>query len=480
MKANPQPTFKYALVSMMVLFALLVTGIVVLELNLQLTMFIGLMAAIPIAMKIGFSYSEVEGFAFDMIRNALGVIMILIAVGTLIGTWAAAGTISTLTSIGLQIIHPTYFLVTALILCSIVSMATGTSWGTIGSVGIALIGVSEAFGIPAGMAAGAIISGAVFGDKLSPLSDSTNMAAAVSRVDLMAHVRHMLWTTVPALMGTAVLFTIVGFMQGTAGAAAGAGQLETIQSGIAAELQTGWVTLLPIAIVITLLIMQKPALPAIFVGTLAGLAVAVFYQGFSFTEGIGFMWGGYVSGTGIAIVDELLTTGGIVSMLNTVVLFLFALGFGGILTHSGLLGTVLRPLFRKVDSVRKLIPATLAVTFVNCGVGASGNFAYAVTGPAMAPMYERLNLDRANLSRTMEDAGAVSGVIIPWHITAVFAAGTLGVGQFEFIPFLFLSYLSPLVALIYGLTGFAIKKADGEEEGDEDGGGLPAGRAVSD
>src|SRR5690606_38216958 len=167
MKAKAQPTFMYALVSMILLFALLVTGIVVLELNLQLTMFIGLMAAIPIAMKIGFSYSEVEGFAFDMIRNALGVIMILIAVGTLIGTWAAAGTISTLTSIGLQIIHPTYFLVTALILCALVSMATGTSWGTIGSVGIALIGVSEAFGIPAGMAAGAIISGAVFGDKLS-------------------------------------------------------------------------------------------------------------------------------------------------------------------------------------------------------------------------------------------------------------------------------------------------------------------------
>ncbi|MTD29864.1 Na+/H+ antiporter NhaC [Planomicrobium sp. YIM 101495] len=460
-----EPTFTYALLAFLFIFAFLVTGILVIGASLQLMMFLGWLLVIPIAMKIGFTYQEVEGFAFDMIRGVLGVIMILLAVGALIGTWAAAGTISTMTSIGLDLISPQFFLVVALLLCSAVSLATGTSWGTLGSVGIALIGVAAAFEINLAIAAGAIVCGSVFGDKLSPFSDSTNMAAAVSRVDLMDHVKHMLWTTVPALTGTAIIFLAIGLYQEAGSSLAAVGQINEIKEGVGAELALGWVTLLPMVVIFVLLMLQKPAFPSIFLGAAAGFLISMFYQGHSLEQALGFMVSGYVSTTGIEIVDTLLSDGGINSMLETVALFIFTLGLGGILSGSGILPTVLEPLFAKLNSVKKLINATLGITFINCMIGASATFAYAVTGPAMSPIYNRLNLDRVNLSRTMEDAGAVSGVIIPWHITAVFAASVLGVSQFEFIPFLFLSFLSPLVASIYAWTGFAIKEARPEDVG---------------
>ena len=459
-KSERSPSYGYALFSLLFIFIVLIAGIMVVGASLQITMFIGLLLAIPFAMRIGYSYGEVESFAFDMIRNVLGVIMILLAVGALIGTWASSGTISTLTFIGLELIFPQYFLVTALVLCSIVSMATGTSWGTLGSVGLALIGVASAFEIDLAIAAGAIVCGSVFGDKLSPFSDSTNMAAAVSNVDLMDHVKHMMWTTIPAFIMTAIIFTVIGFFQNVKSSVAGAMELETIKEGIGAQLQLGWIPLLPMLVIFILLMLRKPAFPSIFLGAVAGLIITVLYQGFSLAEAIEFMATGFVSTTGIDIVDTLLSDGGVSSMLSTVALFIFTLGLGGILSGSGILHTVLQPVFSKLTSAKRLIPATLAVTFANCIIGASATFAYAVTGPSMSPLYNRLNLDRVNLSRTMEDAGAVSGVIIPWHITAVFGASVLGVSQFEFIPYLYLSYLSPLVAIAFALTGFSIKKAE--------------------
>lgn len=459
-KSERSPSYGYALFSLLFIFIVLIAGIMVVGASLQITMFIGLLLAIPFAMRIGYSYGEVESFAFDMIRNVLGVIMILLAVGALIGTWASSGTISTLTFIGLELISPQYFLVTALVLCSIVSMATGTSWGTLGSVGLALIGVASAFEIDLAIAAGAIVCGSVFGDKLSPFSDSTNMAAAVSNVDLMDHVKHMMWTTIPAFIMTAIIFTIIGFFQNVKSSVTGTLELETIKEGIGAQLQLGWITLLPMLVIFILLMLRKPAFPSIFLGAVAGLIITVLYQGFSLVEAIEFMATGFVSTTGIDIVDTLLSDGGVSSMLSTVALFIFTLGLGGILSGSGILHTVLQPVFSKLTSAKRLIPATLAVTFANCIIGASATFAYAVTGPSMSPLYNRLNLDRVNLSRTMEDAGAVSGVIIPWHITAVFGASVLGVSQFDFIPYLYLSYLSPLVAIAFALTGFSIKKAE--------------------
>lgn len=460
------PTFQYALLSLLIVFAVLVVGITVIGASLQVMMFLTLMMMIPIAMRIGFSYNEVETFAFDMVRSAFGVIMILMSVGALIGAWVASGTISTLTYAGLQIIAPQFFLVTALILCSIVSVATGTSWGTLGSVGVALIGVANAFDINLALAAGAIVCGSVFGDKLSPFSDTTNLAAAVSDVDLMAHVKHMLWTTTPAYLITAIIFTVIGFNLGAHESAAATTEMATIMKGISTEFQIGWVPLLPLLVVLVLLLLKKPAFPSIFIGALAGLLVAVFYQGFSIKEVLGFMTNGYVSNTGIEVVDALLSDGGITSVLGTVSLFIFTLGLGGILSGSGILQTALNPLFTKLNSVKRLIPATLAVTYANCVIGASSNFSYSVVGPAMRPLYDNLKLDRVNLSRSLEDAGAVASVTIPWNVTAVFAAGVLGVSQFDFIPFLFLSFLSPLVAFVYALIGFSIKKAEPKDDQD--------------
>lgn len=459
---RPLPSFSYSVFTLLLIVAILIGGTIVFGASIQMMMFASLIAAIPLAMRIGYSFEEVEGFAAASVMKVFRVILILFAVGTLIAAWLLSGTIATLTYAGLSIINAPFFLLTALVLCIIASLATGTSFGTVGTLGVAMMGIGAGLGMPAGLTAAAVISGALFGDKMSPLSDSTNLAPAVSGgADIIAHIKRMMWTTVPAILITALLFTLIGlnYAQGTVDA----GRIETITSALGDTFKLGLVPLIPVIVVLTLLVLQKPAFPSIFLGALTGAVVAVVYQGAPVSETISVMYEGYESSVGVEAVDELLSGGGIVSIAVLVALVIFAVGLGGILLDSGILSSILRPLLPKLSTERRVVLGTIPITYFALLVGTVHSLALVLGGTIMSPLYRKFRLEPQNLSRSLEDCATTGAPIVPWSSTAIFFSGALGVSTLAYLPFSFFSFLVPIFALIYGWTGFTITKYEAPE-----------------
>ena len=436
-------------------FAVLITG-VVLDVDLTLTLLFCFMTSLAALRWAGFSFAKLEGFAYAGIHRGLEPIMIVAAVGVMLGAWIASGTVPTLTYFGLQAISPEYLIPVSMLLCGLVSIATGSSWASIGTAGVALIGVAHSVDAPLAITAGAILSGAFFGDKMSPFSETTVLAAGVSGADLMGHIRHMLWTTLPAFVIAGVLFTIIGLNSGGGGSVE---QAEHMAAAIDDHFAVGLVPLIPAVIVIGLIVAQMPPFPSIFLGALAGCVVAVTYQGLSIQDALSAMYEGYVPSGDLGPLTTLLSQGGLVNMLSLIALFIFILGLSGMLINSGAAEGILGPLMhRVVTTARRLLCGTLVITFINAMIGASTTFACAVTGPFLGPFYRRFGLAPVNLSRAMEDSATMGGQLIPWNASVIYAAGVLGVSQYEFIPFIFVCILTPVFSLIYALTGFTIKQ----------------------
>ncbi|MFJ5768921.1 Na+/H+ antiporter NhaC [Psychrobacillus sp. NPDC093180] len=455
------PSLKYSIFTLLTITLLIVVGITLFDAKLQIMLFISLIVAIPLAMKIGFNFLEVENFAYDMIRKVLQPMLILLAVGALIGAWIFSGTVPTIIYAGLEIISPNYFLATVVILCAFVSLATGSSWGTVGTAGVAMMGIGSGLGIPVGITAGAVVSGAWFGDKMSPLSDSTNMAPALSGGDIVTHIKHMMWTTIPALILSIITFHIIGLRYD--GGNIDQGQITSITSSLDELFNIGWVTIIPAIVVLTLLIMQKPAVTSIFVGALAGAAVGVLYQGFSISESLSALYNGFIIETGNPFMDDLLNGGGVVSMYEIVAIFIFALGLGGILSGSGILTSILNSFASRIKTNRGLLLMTILVSYTTNMIGATISFALIMTATIMRPLYEKRRVRPENLSRVIEDVGTLGGPIIPWNTGAVFVSGALGVSPMHFIPFCFLSFFTLIITVIYSITGFTIKTYDDDD-----------------
>jgi Na+:H+ antiporter, NhaC family len=462
--ARPLPSFGYSVFTLLLIVAILVGGAVFFGASIQVMMFASLIAAIPLVMRIGYSFDEVTVFAADNVMKVFQVILILFAVGTLIAAWMQSGTIATLTYAGLSIINAPFFLLTALVLCIIASLATGTSFGTVSTVGIAMMGIGAGLGMPPGLTAGAVVCGAFFGDKMSPLSDSTNLAPAVAGTDIISHIKHMMWTTVPSILITAVVFTLIGFNY--AQGAVDAGRIETITSALDNTFELGLVPLIPVVVTLTLLLFRKPAFPSIFLGALTGAGVAVVYQGVPVSDALSVMYEGYESSVGVGAVDELLSGGGIVGIAALVALVIFAVGLAGILLDSGILSSILRPLLPKLSTERRVVVSTIPITYLALMVGTVHSLALVLGGTIMAPLYRKFRLEPQNLSRTLEDCATTGAPIVPWSSTAIFVSGALGVSTLTYAPFTFFSFLCPIFALIYGLTGFTITKYDDAETTD--------------
>lgn len=460
------PSLKYSIFTLLTITLLIVVGITIFDAKLQIMLFISLIVAIPLAMKIGFSFLEVESFAYDMIRKVLQPMLILLAVGALIGSWIFSGTVPTIIYAGLEIISPNYFLATVVILCSFVSLATGSSWGTVGTAGVAMMGIGSGLGIPVGITAGAVISGAWFGDKMSPLSDSTNMAPALSGGDIVTHIKHMMWTTIPAIILSIIVFHIIGLRYD--GGNIDQGQINSITSSLDELFNIGWVTMIPAVVVLTLLIMQKPAVTSIFVGALTGAVVGVLYQGFSISESLSALYNGFVIDTGNAFMDSLLNGGGVVSMYEIVAIFIFALGLGGILSGSGILTSILSSFASRIKTNRGLLLTTILVSYTTNMIGATISFALIMTATIMRPLYEKRRVKPENLSRVIEDVGTLGGPIIPWNTGAVFVAGALGVSPMLFIPYCFLSFFTLIFTVIYSITGFTITTYEDDDNSNEE------------
>jgi len=405
----------------------------------------------------------------NSISDALPALLILLLIGALAGTWLISGIVPAMIYYGLQIVNPTYFLIAACIVSAIISMATGSSWSTIATIGVALLGIGKALGMSEAMVAGAVISGAYFGDKMSPLSDTTNLAPAMAGTDLVTHIRYMVYTTVPSIIITLILFLFLGL---NLESQSSVNDINTILTAIESKFTISpWLFIVPAA-VLFLIVKKVPAIPALFVGTLLGGFAAIIFQPeiiaelgagnnyfqASFITLMNAMSGEVSIVTENAMINNLLTTGGMFGMLNTVWLIICAMCFGGVMGASGFLHKLSSSLMKMATNTASLV-ATTTGTCIFFNVTASDQYlAIVVPGKMFAESYKDKGLAPENLSRTLEDSGTVTSVLIPWNTCGATQASVLGVSTLTYLPFCFFNIISPFMTLLYAIIGIKIRK----------------------
>ncbi|WP_298257946.1 Na+/H+ antiporter NhaC [uncultured Litoreibacter sp.] len=409
----------------------------------------------------GYRWKAMQDGMFNVIHVALPAIFILYTIGMIIGTWIHAGTVPLMIFYGLQVLDPGYFLFAACIICSIVSVATGTSWGTTGTMGLALIGIGEGLGVPMHMTAGAVVSGAFFGDKMSPLSDTTNFSPAVVGSDLFTHIRNMLPVTVPAMIIAlgAYLYFGLQFAEGEIDQA----KLDLTVKTLETKFNLNIFLLLPAVVVTYLAITKMPALPGLFSGVIVGALCAIVFQGAAVHDVFNTVLNGYSSDTGVSEVDSLLSKGGIMSMNWTVTLILIALAFGGLLEATRCLETILDTILSFAKTQAQMLLSALASVFGIHVVTGDVFLAMALPGRMFAPAFRGKGIHTTALSRTMEDAGTLTAPLIPWSAGGVFVAGTLGVATLAYLPWAIACWASLLFDIAYAVTGKFIPKATEED-----------------
>lgn len=423
--------------------------------------FTAIVAAV-VALLSGFKWEELEKGILDSIGITLQSFLILMIIGMIIGSWILAGIVPTIIYYGLKILSPNIFLVASTILCAIVSLATGSSWTTVGTIGVALIGIGQGLGVPMQITAGSIISGAYFGDKMSPLSETTNMASAVVGVNIYEHIQHMFFTTIPALIISLILFAIVGMRY--SGAALDTSQIDIILLGIQDQFTISPILLLVPLLVIILVIKKVPAIPGLIIGFLAGGLAAMIFQGSNIVDIMTAAQFGYLSETGVEVIDALLSKGGLDGMMYTISLIICAMTVGGILEKSGMLQTIVDKLSSFVKKDGSLV-ATSVLTAVGINiVTGDQSLAIILPGRMFSKSYEDAGLKPKNLSRACEDGGTVTSPLVPWNVCGAFMATTLGVSTWLYLPFCFFNLLSPLVSMVLGFTGWSLEKYDIEEK----------------
>ena len=436
---------------------------------------------VAIGMWRGQNWASFEQKIKDTIGDAIGAILILLLIGALAGTWLVSGIIPPLIDVGLDVLSKEVFLPAACILCAAVSLATGSSWGTVGTVGVALIGIGQALGLSEGWIAGAIISGAYFGDKLSPLSDTTNLAPTVAGTDLFTHIRFMLWATVPSIVIALIVFTMAGLGSNTDVADLGGAAM--MQAELAKHFNLHWALFLVPVGVIVLIARRVAPVPALFLGVLGGaLAAAIAQPALLATLaedalgpalGLGpTRWGTAFTAlmsaaaldtsieTGNPVVTDLLSAGGMKGMLNTVWLIICALTFGAVMGAAGFLERITDAILTAVKGTFSLVFGTAFSSVVFNIIAADQYIAIVVPGRMFREAYKQRGVAPQLLSRTLEDAGTVTSVLIPWNTCGVAQSGVLGVGVLAFAPYCVFNYVSPLMTLLVAAIGFKIPEPD--------------------
>jgi len=448
--------------------AIVMFCVVKLKLDAHIPLFVCILIVIVLGLRLGNKWQVLEDGYVSAVNAATSAFFILMMVGIMIGVWMTSGVITTMIDYGLAILTPKTFLIVSLLICSIVSLATGSSWGTAASIGVALMGVGAGLGISPGMTAGAVISGAYFGDKMSPLSDTTNLAPAVSGAKLYDHIKSMLYTTGTSYAITLMIFIVITLSINISGNYDPTRVFE-IRKALASVQLISPFLLLPPVIVIVSTLLKVPAIPGMMLGIVAGALCGMFIQGESFANIISAAQYGYtgtvsadVFGDQIAeMVNTLLTRGGLQGMMWTISLSWIAIGFGGILEAVGYLNVILNASARVLSRPGNLIAATVVSCIgVNLFVG-DQYIAIVLPGRLMKPAYERAGLAPHMLSRTLEDAGTLSSPLIPWTTCGAYMSATLGTAAFSYAPYAVLNWVNPLVAVVFGYMGvfvFHVKK----------------------
>ncbi len=454
---TPRPRLFIALIPVVSLVAFLFIGIRFLEIAPHIPLILAAIVAALASVGLGMNWKSMQDAVVNGISMAMPAILILMAIGILIGAWVASGIVPLMVYYGLKLLSPGIFLVAACLICSVVSFATGSSWSTIGTVGVALIGVGQGLDIPLPMVAGAIVSGAYFGDKLSPLSDTTNLAPAVAGSNLFEHIRHMLYTTLPSLLIALVLYGLLGSR--ISSNSHDTSSVDTLMSVLTDQFNLSpWLLASPLA-VIALIVLRIPALPTMLAGAFLGGLSGIWIQDMSIGEILNAMQVGYLSETGNPRVDELLSRGGLESMFFTISLILCAMAFGGLMERSGMLASIARSILAVAKSAGSLVAATVT-TCMSMNIMAPDQYlSIIVPGRMYKEAFSKANLHAKNLSRCLEDAGTLTSPLVPWNTCGIFILGTLLVNPLAYLPFAFLNIINPILSLIYGFTGWTMEPA---------------------
>ncbi len=416
----------------------------------------------------GYRWSDIEKGAFHVLHVAMPSIATLIIVGMLVGTWLASGTVPLLIYFGLELINPTWFLAAAMLMCSLVSLSIGSSWTTVGTVGLALVGIGNAFDVPIYWTAGAVASGAFFGDKISPLSDTTNLAPAVTETNIFEHIRNMMPTTIPAMLIALGIY----FFLGSSGDSSTESlqRIEMIKDGLSANFNFGFWQAFPLLVVIAMAFKRIAPIPALFIGTIIGGAVAIFTQGASLHDILTFAHAGYSIETGSETLNSLLNRGGVASMTWVVTLMMFALAFGGALERTRCLESIVAAIMKKLSGFRGLQTSAILTSIATNVVSGDVYLSIALPGRMYKPAYDRLGYSRLNLSRAIEEGGTLVSPLVPWNAGGAFVMGALGLtvtsgdmSALLYIPLAFACWLSPLFGIVYAQLGWFSKRAHENE-----------------
>lgn len=432
-----------------------------LALPIQLALFAAWFIAIALGLRLGHSYAALQRGLIDGIHSGMEAVLVLIAVGALIGSWILGGIVPSIIYYGLSLMSPQLFLPAAFLICAVTSLATGTSFGTAGTAGIAMIGIGHSFGMPLPLVAGAVISGAYVGDKLSPLSDTTVMTASLCKVDLVEHIKSMLWVSAPAAAGAALLFLAAGLFY--AAGDADTARADEVMTALQEQFNIGWPMLLPLAAVIGLLLKRYPSIPVISFGAALGAVWAVLFQQEPPLDAINSTYYGSTLHSETEFLDTLLNRGGIESMLGVIVLVLFALGLGGLMKQIGLLEVICRRFLHWADSPGRLTLSTLLGGFFGNFFGGAAYVSLITASTLTEQNYLRQGIDRRVLSRNTEAGGTITTPMVPWTDGGVFMATTLGVGTLHYLPFLWYHLLVLALSALYGYAGIAIWRGGADE-----------------
>ncbi|MDG2460692.1 MAG: Na+/H+ antiporter NhaC [Luminiphilus sp.] len=427
----------------------------------QVALMIAAAATMLVGWRRGLSWQAIQDGMVGAITVSIMPMMILLSVGALIGSWIISGTVPGMIYYGVQLLDPSVFYAASAVICALASLSLGSSWTVAGTLGIGLMGIANTYSLSPAVTAGAVISGAYFGDKLSPLSDTTNLAAAAVGVDLFEHIKNMLWTTLPAFATALLVFALMGSEGATTPE-----NITVIRTALASQFTISPWVLSPLALMLGLIYWRVPAYPAILICTLSGTLYAALCQPevvralaleahpdspAPLLQGLWMaLFSGYQSPEGMGELGKLLDKGGLASMLNTIFLILTAMTFGGMLDSTGILRQILDQVLRGVKRTGDLILATVSGGIITNVLAADQFLAITLPGRLFTPAYDDRGLSRLSLSRTLEDSATLTSVLVPWNTCGAFMAATLGVATFDYAPYALFNLICPVLAVIFG------------------------------
>ena len=467
-KTKKQASLGVALIPIVSLMLFLYIGISVFGQDPHIPLIGGSIVAVAVAVfSLGCNWADLEDGILKTINMGMQAVMILMIIGMLIGAWIFGGIVPALIFYGLKVLSPSIFLVATVILCSVVSLATGSSWTTAGTVGVALIGVASGLGIPAPIAAGAIISGAYFGDKMSPLSDTTNLAPAMAGATLFDHIKHMIYTTGPSYIITLVVFGLITMK--FAGQELDAEAINALLTVLTDNFKISILMIIPPILVIAMVVLRVPAIPGLIGGVVLGMIFSLVFQGADMGSLLDVLQNGYVfevaetATEAELMIADLLTNGGLQSMMWTVSLIICALTFGGILESTGMLEVLAGTLLKFAKSTGSLVAVTIfSSIFINV-IASDQYLSIVIPGRMYKDAYAERGLAPRNLSRTLEDGGTITSPLIPWNTCGAYMATALGVPTVEYAPYAVLNIVNPIIAILWAYLGLFQPKMTPEE-----------------